>query len=358
MRRELNTLIGKVSDPGKPAQIAQALSEVTQTINSLNEASEQASADVERTVEALVASLRARQKALLSDLEDLRWKKLEPLEKQRESLEEQLSAAERSVEVSQRAEECLTDEQLLEGIGWMKTKLQTAAAFTYSGPADDGYIAFRPKCAAVEQAIDAGIGCVTIEKMNTTSPTLTASTEQPVIDGSPTTIVLQTYTVGGKRSCTSLEEIGATVEISAPDESTCPVDVTPQATGTGRFDIRFTPQQAGQHKVSVKVDGQDIKGSPMSVSVQPFKPAVTQQTVENVGNFTTQTSGTQITTSGTRLKLGSPQKIELQVIGKKEKFTVTANLQVSYQGSQTAFYGSCSCGHNYCSCPSYGSVGS
>lgn len=71
------------------------------------------------------------------------------------------------------------------------------------------------------------------------------------------------------------------VVISDPKGNKVPAKLTPK--GDNGFDLDFTPRVPGHHNVAVKLDGNEVPGSPITVDVQP-KPWARVALVGDVGN--------------------------------------------------------------------------
>ena len=86
VREKLNALRSAVADGQRGTSLPNAISNVADTIASLNTAAETSSAEISQTVDSLVAALRRQEATLLDKLEELRWQKLQPLQAQLEDL--------------------------------------------------------------------------------------------------------------------------------------------------------------------------------------------------------------------------------------------------------------------------------
>ena len=254
VRRDLEEITSRVCGGEKPSAVRIALDEVTATIESLNSSAERASADICREIEALVALLRSRERDMLATLEDQRWKKLQPLESQREGLERLLSSVERCVRISQASTKKLTDEQLLECAGWLRRSLTEASAFEYGGPAADGFLAFKPSTTAIVNTVNESFGSVAYKQVAAAQCSLENVTKQDLEVGREAVLKIRAADKTGRAVAGDHNNIGIKIEVKRTnDGSITPVRTVPGAESVDAADsyrVEFLPDAVGTYRVS------------------------------------------------------------------------------------------------------------
>ena len=276
VREKLNALRSVVTDGQRGTSLSTAISEVADTIVSLNAAAEASSAEISQTVDDLVAALRRQERKFLEKLEEIRWQKLQPLQAQLEDLEKRQLAAERVTRVSSVATspDSVGDEELLEISKWIHNQLQEAADFSYEGRCADSYVSFVKQVTQVEEAINNGLGCVTSKSVDCTRSTVQISSPSQHHCDEEVQLAVVTKNAEGKDVTGSLAELGLKVEVTDPNSVTHLVKETENAEtshSSRSHNVRYTPTIAGEHRISVTIGDQALSGSPLSMAVEPQK---------------------------------------------------------------------------------------
>ena len=276
VREKLNALRSVVTDGQRVTSLSTAISEVADTIVSLNAAAEASSAEISQTVDSLVAALRRQERKLLDKLEELRWQKLQPLQAQLEDLEKRKLAAERVTRVSSVATspESVGDEELLEISKWIHNQLQEAIHFSYKGRCADSFVAFVKQATQVEEAINNGLGCVTSKSVDCTQSTVQISSPSQHHCDEEVQLTVTTKNAEGKYVTGSLAELGLKVEVTDPHNVTHIVKETENAVprpSSGSHTVSYTPSIVGEHKISIAIGDQALSGCPLSIAAEPQK---------------------------------------------------------------------------------------
>ena len=276
VRENLNELCSALTNCQQGTPLSTAISEVTDTIASLNSAAETSSAEISRTVDGLVAALRRQEAKLLEKLEEIRWQKLQLLQAQLEDLEKRQLAEERATRVSSAATspDSIGDEELLEISRWIHNQLQEAADFSYEGPCADSYVAFVKQTTQVEEAINNGFGCVTSKSLDCTRLSAQISSPSQSFCDGEVGLVVTTKNAEGKDVTGSLAELGLKVKVTDPNNVTHVINEV-QSSGasnashiSGSHNISYTPVTVGEHRISVAIGDRHLAGSPLSISVE------------------------------------------------------------------------------------------
>ena len=122
IRRDVKSAIARhYSDQNEDSMLAEAVQKISQSISDLNDRTLDVSEKITEYFDGLVETLRERQKQLLTELDELSWRKGQPLEEQKLQL---MSSIEAGQNVACLSEKCNDDINVLKVGGWLLDKLQ------------------------------------------------------------------------------------------------------------------------------------------------------------------------------------------------------------------------------------------
>ena len=279
VREKLRTLLCRASEVERSGVLSSAISDVIQTLSELNRSAEEASAEINQTVDDLVAQLRREEAKLLAKVESIRQEKLQPLEKEQDELEKKKLAAERAKQYTAMATcaDQVGDEALLEVSGWLKTPLEEAVNFKYDGPCKEGFVTFTKQSMDVGTAIAAGIGDVSGHKadpkLSSVKPAYTFLPRYaPRWEPTPFAFLVQLKDHHGVAMFdNSLSSLGVKVTVK---DSGCACRNIPVLSGSNNYKqpvgvqdsthkITYWSQCSGIQELSVMIGKQHVSGSPV-----------------------------------------------------------------------------------------------
>ena len=229
--------------------------------------------DVQKFVDKLIAVIEAKKQNIFLAVDNQTTKSLESLTKRKNKIEEQIVVIESSLE---KAEKLLTGSTHAEVVQFKKS-LEIIFGGIYQTEPFDGD----------PEGLPVGLTFVENEKLLTTvnaeeigSLEILHQTKasQCIAEGKG----LEKGRVGGEaqfvlttrntqiRQCYNKHD-RVTVAISDEQGRECPTEVRINDNKDGSYRISYYPKEQGRYKVTVKVSGGHVLGSPFTVKVQPFQ---------------------------------------------------------------------------------------
>ena len=241
--------------------VSSAIETVEKNIRMVHSQTECASEKVSGFFKPLMEAVKKREDSLLIELDQLRLKKLEPLEKQLHQLQECVSKGESAATILHSFED---DVELLRVWSWVDASITKTmkTAEDEKEPCSTSGIVFGTtdtvsllndisKTGAVLDVADGTLKCPDQGSLN---DHLSISIELPESEYSSTVEQEQ------------LDDIGLEISISSPDDDTtnlC-IQLTP---ASGRIQAEHIPLQTGRYNISAKIGCVHLKGSPQKLVV-------------------------------------------------------------------------------------------
>ena len=241
--------------------VSSAIETVEKSIRMVHSQTECASEKVSGFFKSLVEAVKKREDSLLTELDQLRLKKLEPLEKQLHQLQECVAKGESAATILHSFED---DLELLRVWSWVDASVTKAmkTAEDEKEPCSTSGIVFGTtettsllndisKTGAVLDVADGTLKCPAQGSVN---EHLSISIELPESEYSSTVEQEQ------------LDDIGLEISISSPDEDTTNV-CTQLTPASEHIQAEYIPLQTGRYNISAKIGCVHLKGSPQKLVV-------------------------------------------------------------------------------------------
>ena len=229
--------------------------------------------DVQKIVDNLIAVIEAKKQNIFSAVDKQTSKSLESLTKQKNNIEEQIAVIESSLE---KAEKLLTGSTHAEFVQ-LKKSLEIIFGGIYQTEPFHG----DPKGLLVRLIFvenEKLLTCVNDQEIGSLEILQQTKASQCIAEGKG----LEEGTVGGEarfvlttrnaqgRKCYYKQD-RVTVETRDEQGRECAAEVRINDNKDGSYKICYSPKEEGRYKVTVKVNGGHVLGSPFTVKVQPFQ---------------------------------------------------------------------------------------
>ena len=233
---------------------------------------EDAKRDVQKVVDNLIAVIEAKKQNIFSAVENQTSKSLESLTKQKKNIEEQIAVIESSLE---KAEKLLTGSTNAEVVQLKKSLEIIFGGIHQTEPFDGDPEGLVVRLTFVENekllttVNDEEIGSLEILHQAKASQCITKGKGlEEGAAGGEAQFVLMTRNAQGRQCYNKHDRV--TVEISDEQERECAMEVRINDNKNGSYKISYSPKEQGRYKVTVKVNGGHVLGSPFTVKVHPF----------------------------------------------------------------------------------------
>eukprot|EP00117_Sycon_ciliatum_P025239 scpid81980/ scgid20988/ len=241
--------------------VSSAIETVEKNIRMVHSQTEYASEKVSGFFKPLMEAVKKREDSLLTELDELRLKKLEPLEKQLHQLQECVSKGESAASILQSFED---DVELLRVWSWVDASIVKTmkTAEDEKEPCVTSGIVFGTTDTTSLLNDISKTGAV----LDVADGTLKCPDEALVNEHPDISIQLPDSAVSSISEQEQLNNIGLEISISGLDEDTTNVcmQLTP---ATGQIQARHTPLQTGHYNISAKIGCVHLKGSPQKLVV-------------------------------------------------------------------------------------------
>jgi len=229
--------------------------------------------DVQKIVDNLIAVIEAKKQSIFSAVDNQTTKSLESLTKRKNKIEEQIMVIEASLE---KAEKLLT-----RSINAEVVQLKKSLESIFEGVDQTQPIDGDPKGLLVRLTFAENqklVNIVNSEEIGSLEIMHQTKASQCIAEGKG----LEQGTVGGEaqfvlttrdaqaRQCYNKHD-RVTVEISNEQGRECATEVRINDNKDGSYTISYPPKEQGRYKVTVKVNGGHVLGSPFTVEGQPFQ---------------------------------------------------------------------------------------
>ena len=228
--------------------------------------------DVQKIVDNLIAIIEAKKQSIFSAVEKQTSKSLESLTKRKNKIEEQIAVIESSLEKA---------EKLLTGSNAELVQVKKSLAIMFEGvdqsePSDGDPEGLLVHLTFVENRML--LNTVNTEEIGSLEISHQTKASQCIAEGKG----LEEGTVGGEalfvlttrnaqaRQCYNKHD-HVTVEIRDEQGRECATEARINDNKNGSYKVSYSPKQQGRYKVTVKVNGGHVLGSPFTVKGQPFQ---------------------------------------------------------------------------------------
>ena len=230
--------------------------------------------NVQKLVENLIAVIEAKKQDIFSAVENQTSKSLESLTKRKNKIEEQIAVIESSLE---KAEKRLTgsNAEVVQVKKLLDTILEGVIDQTEPIESDSEGLPVRLTFVENQKLLNA----VNTEEIGSLETLHQTKVSQCIVEGQG----LEEGTVGAEalfvlttrnpqaRQCYNKHD-RVTVEIRDEQGRECATEVRINDNNDGGYKINYSPKEQGRYKMSVKVNGGHVFGSPFTVKVrQPFQ---------------------------------------------------------------------------------------
>ena len=241
--------------------LSSAIETVEKNIRMVHSQTEFASEKVSGFFKPLMEAVKKREDSLLTELDELRLKKLEPLEKQLHQLQECVSKGESAANILQSFED---DVELLRVWSWVDASISKTmeTAEDEKEPCVTSGIVFGTTDTASLLNDISKTGAV----LDVADGTLKCHDQAGVNDHISISIELPENAISSVMEQDQLDNIGLEISISDPDEDTTNV-CTQLTPASGRIQTERTPLQAGHYNISARIGCVHLKGSPQKLVV-------------------------------------------------------------------------------------------
>ena len=229
--------------------------------------------DVQKLVDNLIAAIEAKKQKIFSALENQTSKSLESLAKQKNNIEEQIAVIESSLE---KAEKLLTGSTHAEVVQLKKSLDIILGGLHQTEPFDGDPEGLLVRLTFVENekllttVNDEEIGSLKILHQTKASQCIAEGKGlEEGIAGGQAQFVLTTRNAQARKCYDKHDRV--TVEISDEQGRECATEVRINDNNDGSYRISYSLEEQGKYKVTVKVNGGHVLGSPFIVKVQLFQ---------------------------------------------------------------------------------------
>ena len=247
-------------------------SKITKLDESLSEVREQAARakrNVQEYADRIHAAIEAKKLEIFDDVERRTNASLQEIEKQKEEIEEQATRYESEIEDGETLLKRSTSAQLMQPNELMN-KILKEENFQEDSDRDDGF--FREFYFVTNHKL---LDLVSVEQIGSLKESQTRA-QQSSADGKGISEAIvgleaQLAVTTKNKKCHQCYDNNdcVTLEISNRQGDNCAAEVQVQDNKDGTYKIKYFAKEAGTCGTSVKVNGENIRGSPFEVQVKP-----------------------------------------------------------------------------------------
>ena len=228
--------------------------------------------DVQRIVDNLIVVIEAKKQNIFSAVENQTTKSLESLTKRKKKIEEQIAVMESSLE---KAEKLLTRSINAEVVQ-LKESVKSIFEVDQAERNDCDPEGLLVRLTFVEN--QKLLNLLNTEEIGSLENLYQTKVSQCIAEGNgleegrvggEAGFVLTTRNVQGRQCYYKHDRV--TVEISDEQGRECATEVRINDNKNGSYRISYSPKEQGRYKVTVKLNGGHVLGSPFTVKVQPFQ---------------------------------------------------------------------------------------
>ena len=229
--------------------------------------------NVQRIVDNLIAVIEAKKQNIFSAVENQTTKSLESLTKRKNKIEEQIAVIESSLE---KAEKLLTRSLNAEAVQLKKSSENIFEGVDQTEPTDGDPEVLPIRLTFMEN--QKLLNLVNTEEIGSLENLYQTKASQCIAEGkgleeatvgTEAQFVLTTRNAQGKHCYNKHDRV--TAEIRDEQGRECATEVRINDNKFGSYKFSYSPKEQGRYKVTVKVNGGHVLGSPFTVKVQPFQ---------------------------------------------------------------------------------------
>ena len=250
-----------------------AISQFDEDCAKLIQQGEDVKRDVQTFVDNLIAAIQAKKQNIFSAVEKETNKSLERVTKRKTEIDRQITVIKSSLE---KADKLLTRNTNAEIVQLKKSLDTIFEGVDQTEPTDRDPEGLPARLVFVEnqKILDVvsteEIGTLQMLQQTTASQsTAEGKGFEDVIINREAQFVLTTKNAEG-RQCYN-ERDNVTVEIRNEQGRECATEVRINDNKDGLYQISYSPRDQGRYKVTLKVNGEHVRGSPFTVQVKPFQ---------------------------------------------------------------------------------------
>jgi len=229
--------------------------------------------DVQKIVDNLIAVIEAKKQNIFSAVENQTTKSLESLTKRKNKIQEQIAVIESSLE---KAEKLLTRSINAEVVQLKKSLESMLEGIEQTEPIDGDPEGLLVRLTfAVNQKLGNTVNTEEIGSLEILHPTKASQCiaegkglEEGTV-GREAQFVLTTRNAQARQCYNKHDRV--TAEIRDEQGRECATEVPINDNKDGSYKISYSPKEQGRYKVTVKVNGGHVLGSPFPVKGQPFQ---------------------------------------------------------------------------------------
>eukprot|EP00058_Branchiostoma_floridae_P005882 XP_002591370.1 hypothetical protein BRAFLDRAFT_227409 [Branchiostoma floridae] len=260
-KRDLQKLLAKVEPREK--DVRDTLNEVDRELSQLPTSADAAIEQATGYFDQLMALLQDRKKEVVQQIDSNRQEAGKCLETQKEAIEFELTGLTSASEFCKQALKHGSDVHVIEVEGQARQRVEELMTTPSDLTARPSQVVFSEGTAVAEFRDDvARAGCVHVKVKVDASK---CSVEiKPAVEGFSNVSLLSTVDKNG-HLCSVLKD-DVTDTLTNPSGQAVPTQL--QEKGRGLWEISYTPEVTGNHRLEVKVNGGSVAGSPFDVRVQ------------------------------------------------------------------------------------------
>ena len=250
-----------------------AITQLDEDCAKLIQQGEDVKRDVETFVDNLIAVIEANKKNIFSAVEKERNKSLERVTKRKTEIERQITVIKLSLE---KADKLLTRNTNAEIVQLKKSVDTIFEGVDQTEVTDRDPEGLPARLVFVEN--QKMLDVVSTEEVGTLQMPQQTIANQSVTEGKGLEDVivnceaqffLTTKNAEGRQSYNERDNV--TLEIRNEQGRECATEVRINDNKDGLYQISYSPRDPGRYKVTVKVNGEHVRGSPFTVQVKPFQ---------------------------------------------------------------------------------------
>ena len=250
-----------------------AISQLDEDCAKLIQQGEDVKRDVQTFVDNLIAVIETKKKNIFSVVEKERNNSLERVTKRKTEIERQITVIKSSLD---KADKLLTRNTNAEIVQLKKSLDTIFEEVGQTEPADRDPEGLPARLVFVEN--QKMLDTVSTEEIGTLQILEQTKASQSVAEGKgleegivdrEAQFILTTRKVEGRQCYNECDNV--TVEIWDEQGRECATEVRINNSKDGLYQISYSPREHGRYKVTVKVNGEHVLGSPFTVQVKPFQ---------------------------------------------------------------------------------------
>ena len=250
-----------------------SVSELDQDYVKIIQQGEEVKRDVQRTVDNLIANIKAKKQTIFAAVEDQTKKSLESLTTQKSEIENQIEVIKSSLD---KADKVLTRSTNAEVVQ-VKKSLETILdgvdqnSKPYERDLKDlPTLVFVPNLKMLKNVNNEEIGTLKILQQTEASQYVAEGKGlQEATVGVEAQFVLTTRNAEGEQCYNELDRV--TVEVRDDQGRECATEVRINDNKKGSYKISYSPRDQGKYQLTVKVNGKHVVDSSFSIDVELFQ---------------------------------------------------------------------------------------